>query len=121
VYLALGRHRWAGQVAKHFADGADDFPRPGTRWFRDWWRPLRDSTGGGAQVMARFFQLLATHFPCDENRRYVRDLNWGEYLHFTSGAAEGDVSELARRAFGWPHEWSAQLEQARAEFPGVTY
>ena len=28
---------------------------------------------------------------------------------------------VADRAFGWPREWSDQLEQARAQFPGVTY
>ena len=121
VYVALGRHRWATHVANLFADGTDDFPRPGTRWFRDWWRPLRGSAGGGPQVMVRFFQLLAMHFPRGADNRYTRDLTWGEYLHFTSGAARGDITELARRAFGWPNEWNAELECARAEFPAITY
>ena len=48
-------------------------------------------------------------------------MNWGEYIHFTSGAAGADLSRFADRAFGWPREWSDQLEQARAQFPGVTY
>ena len=37
----------------------------------------------------------------------------------------GALAELIRfeaaRAFGWPREWSDQLEQARAQFPGVRY
>ena len=48
-------------------------------------------------------------------------MNWGEYVHFTSGAAAADLSGQATRAFGWPDEWAGQLEQAREQFPGVTY
>jgi hypothetical protein len=48
-------------------------------------------------------------------------MNWGEYVHFTSGAAAADMSGQAARAFGWPREWAAQLEQAREQFPGITY
>ena len=38
-----------------------------------------------------------------------------------SGAAGGDVSDLARRAFGRPRRWSRELAQARDAFPAVTY
>jgi hypothetical protein len=38
-------------------------------------------------------------------------MNWGEYVHFTSGAAAADMSGQAARAFGWPREWADQLEQ----------
>jgi hypothetical protein len=48
-------------------------------------------------------------------------MNWGEYVHFTSGAAAADMSGQAARAFGWPREWADQLEHARERFPGITY
>lgn len=121
VYLALGLQQWAAAAAATFDRNADAFPRRGTHWFRDWWRPLRSGTGGGPQFMVRFFRLLAEHFPRGADTHYLRDLNWGEYLHFTSGAAGGDVTDLARHAFGWPTRWTRELEQARAEFALITY
>jgi hypothetical protein len=48
-------------------------------------------------------------------------MNWGEYIHFTSGAAGADLSTQAARAFGWPREWNGQLERARDQFPGIRY
>ncbi len=48
-------------------------------------------------------------------------MNWGEYVHFTSGAAAADMSGQAARAFGWPRERDGQLEHAREQFPGITY
>jgi hypothetical protein len=48
-------------------------------------------------------------------------MNWGEYVHFTSGAAAADMSGQAARAFGWPRKRAAQLERAREQFPGITY
>ncbi|HEY3632896.1 MAG TPA: hypothetical protein VGL21_18485 [Jatrophihabitantaceae bacterium] len=121
VYTALGLDQWATDVARNFDRNSDDFPRRGTHWFRDWWRPLRTGTGDSPQVMVRFFRLLAEHFPRGADTHYVRDLTWGEYLHFTSGAAGGDVTDLARRAFGWPRRWSRELDRARADFPAITY
>ena len=71
--------------------------------------------------MVRFFGLLAEHFPRGADTHYLRDLSWGEYLHFTSGAAGGDVTQLARQAFGWTRRWTRELARARAEFPAITY
>jgi hypothetical protein len=48
-------------------------------------------------------------------------MNWGEYVHFTSGVAAADMSGQAARAFGWPRERAGQLERAREQFPGITY
>jgi hypothetical protein len=124
VYLALGMTADAQRVFTRFTGTTDNFPRAGTRWFRDWFYPLyRDH--GGIQVMARFFKLLAMHFPkantSGGGKRYTRDLNFGEYVHFTSGAAGADVKALATTAFGWPAEREAEWQKARADFPGVTY
>ena len=112
--------REAEAVYRRFTGNADDFPRWRTRWFRDWFYPLwRDC--GQAQVMNRFFQELARHFPRDPDGTYTRRMNWGEYIHFTSGAAGADMSSQARKAFGRHRDWTKQLELARAQFPGITY
>jgi hypothetical protein len=113
LYLALGMDEHAAVVFERFESAVDDFPRPGTRWFRDWFYPLwRDY--GGAQVMTRFFALLAEHDVED-------GMSWGEYVHFTSGAAGTDVKPLAMTAFGWPDEWEDEWQAARVEYPGVVY
>jgi hypothetical protein len=120
VYTALGMHRDAKRVLRQFTGNRDDFPRPGTRWFRDWFYPLwRDC--GQAAVMDRFFRLLAAHFPQEADGTYSRRLNWGEYILFTSGAAAADLRPFATQAFGWPPEWTEQFDRAREQFPGLTY
>jgi hypothetical protein len=120
VYTALGLRHDAQRVHREFTSQADSFPRRGTRWFRDWFYPLwRDC--GQAAVMVRFFRLLAGHFPRDQGGTYTRRMNWGEYVHFTSGAAAADLSPQATRAFGRDRHRAAQLERARDQFPGITY
>ena len=71
--------------------------------------------------MDRFFKQLAGHFPQAEDGTYTRRMNWGEYIHFTGAAAGADLSSQAARAFGWPRDWTDQLERAREQFPGVRY
>jgi hypothetical protein len=120
LYTALGMHRDARRVYHQFMTNTDGFPRPGTRWFRDWFYPLWRECGQAA-VMARFFRLLSQHFPRSESGTYTRRMNWGEYIHFTSGAAAADLHSQAARAFGWPRERTGQLERAREAFTGITY
>ena len=118
LYKGLGMESDAERVFNDFSGKVEDFPRPGTRWFSDWFHPLwRDY--GGAQVMVRFYGLLGEHFPAQNQR--MGSMNWGEYIHFTSGAAETDLTELATSAFGWSEQWQAELDEARAEFPEITY
>jgi hypothetical protein len=106
--------------AEWTSDSATDpFPGANTHWFRDWFHPLWRDHGGG-MVMNRFFTLLGRHFPAN-GVRYIRDLTWGEFIHFMSGAAETDLKPLATRAFGWPIEWEQQLQAARREFPQIAY
>jgi hypothetical protein len=119
VYVALGMEEDAQRLHDQFTAGTDDFPRAGTHWFRDWFYPLWEDHGHGA-LMARFFELLAMHFP-KNGQDYARDLNWGEYVHFTSGAAGVDLQAMAEAAFGWPDAWEAELQAARLEFADVTY
>ena len=48
-------------------------------------------------------------------------MNWGEFIHFMSGAAHQDIRPLARRAFGWQREWDELYAKARQDFPGISY
>ena len=120
VYLALGLTADAQRVFTRFTNQSDSFPRAGTRWFRDWYYPLyRDR--GGVKLLTRYFQLLAQHFPKggQSGKRYSRNLNFGEYVHFMCGAAQMDCKAMAEAAFG--NAWDAQYQAARTAFPQVTY
>jgi hypothetical protein len=119
AYVALGMTAEAKRLFDRFTATTDNFPRPGTRWFRDWFYPLWKDHGG-AQVMVKFFKLLATHFP-KNGTSYSRNLNWGEFVHFMSGAAGKDLKMMATTAFGWPPEREAQFTKARADFSMITY
>jgi hypothetical protein len=119
AYVGLGLTTEAKRLFDRFTATTDDFPRAGTHWFRDWFYPLwRDH--GHAQVMVSFFKLLSQHFP-KNGTSYSRALNWGEFVHFMSGAAGTDLKALATTAFGWPPDREAQLVKARADFPMITY
>jgi hypothetical protein len=88
AYVALGMDADAKRVFDRFTATTDGFPRAGTHWFRDWFYPLWKDHGH-AQVMVKFFKLLSMYFPKGngKNPSYTRDLNWGEFVHFMSGAA----------------------------------
>jgi hypothetical protein len=121
LYVALGE---TDQVTTWYAQWTaatwtDPFPVANTHWFRDWSFPLwRDH--GGAATLSRFFALLARDFPARDGV-YTRDLNWGEFVHFMSGAAGVDLKPLATAAFGWPADWETELQAARTTFPQITY
>ena len=122
LYRALGMSAEAQSLRDQWLDPAhyDNFPRRQTHWFRDWFYPLwRDHAG--ADVMSRFFVLLSSNFPTRDGTDYARSMNWGEYVHFTSGAAQTDLRPLATAAFGWPTEWEAQYQKARTDFPKIVY
>jgi hypothetical protein len=117
LYLGLGMAGDAQRVLTRFMNQTDNFPRAGTRWFRDWYYPLWKDHGGSA-MLSKFFQLLAQHLP-KSGRRYARNLNFGEYVHFMCGAAAFDCHAQAVTAFG--NAWEAQYQKARTDFPAITY
>jgi hypothetical protein len=125
LYVGLGLEDEARSAFDRFTAQSDDFPRPGTHWFRDFFHPAwRDH--GRSKLMANFFRLLARHYPKGpegdgQTLHYTREMNWGEFFHFMSGAAGQDLRPLAPKAFGWPSEWENQYAQARAEFPEIRY
>jgi hypothetical protein len=125
LFVGLGLEREARRAFDEFTAQSDDFPRPGTHWFRDFFYPAwRDH--GRSRLMVSFFRLLAQHYPKGPEEKgkrlhYTREMNWGEFIHFMSGAARKDLRPLARKAFGWPAEWEKQYRNARHEFPGIAY
>ncbi|MGN8067611.1 discoidin domain-containing protein [Mucilaginibacter sp. SG564] len=131
VYLGLGRNDDAQRWYNLVLGGSDPYPRANTHWFKDWWYPLYTQHGGTA-VLNKYFTLLAANFPkhvvsngVTNINEYSRDLSFGEFVHFWSGAAGADLKQLALTAFGNKDEqgndWTIQLEQAKATFPNVTY
>jgi hypothetical protein len=131
VYLGLNRNEDAVRWNNMMLQTSDDFPRPGTHWFRDWFLPIYTNYGK-TKVLNGFFVTLAKYFPKrtfnngkQTYPEYTRDMNMGEFIHFWSGAANADLKELAISAFGEKDEqgndWVAQLEQAKKDFPDIKY
>jgi hypothetical protein len=125
LYAALGLKSDARRIYEKWYNQTDDFPRPGTHWFRDFFYPLWREHGH-AQVMVNFFELVAKYFPRgpygkDKHPRYTRRMNWGEFIHFMSGAAHKNLKPLARKAFGWPAEWDDLYKKARDDFLEIKY
>jgi len=115
VYFGLGRTddvtRWYNQVINN----VDNFPRAGTQWFKNWFYPIWRMYGQSS-VLSKFYQLMAQYFP-KNGMKYSRDMNWGEFVHFWSGAAQKNLKAQATTAFGWPNDWETMFQKARSDFP----
>lgn len=127
VFLGLGKTDAAKALYDKHINYSDNFPSPGTYWFRDWFYPIYKNYGG-SKVLNEFFELLAEHFPKmpdpendNKNLIYSRRMNYGEFFHFWSGAAGANLKDQATLAFGWRTEWEAQFIQAQKDFPEITY
>ncbi len=121
VYLGLNMpdeaERWKNLALN---GAAENFPSANAHWFRDWLYPWYNDHGK-TQVLVKFFKLASENFPKYDNGTYRRTMNWGEYIHFSSGAAGVDMKGLATTAFGWNAAWEQELMQARLAFPNVNY
>lgn len=115
VYVGLGRSSDVTRWYNLMINGTDSFPRANTHWFRDWFYPIYSKYGGSA-VLNRYFVLVAQYFPKNGSDN-ARDMNWGEFVHFWSGAAGVNLKSLATTAFGWPSDWETQFNQAQKDFP----
>jgi hypothetical protein len=115
VYLGLGKTSEATRWYNQMQSSTAAFPVAGTHWFRDWFYPIYHNYGG-TQVLNRFFTMLAQYFP-KSGGSYSRDMNWGEFIHFWSGAAGVSLKPLASAAFGWTTTFETQFNQARIDFP----
>lgn len=113
VYKSMGWTSEANRWYNEKMNTVDDFPRAGTRWFRNWFYPIYNKYGGAA-CLVKFFRLLGENIP-------DRDMNWGEFVHFWSGAAGVNLKDQATTAFGWSSTYENQLLKARNNFPDITY
>ena len=123
VYDGLGmtveRDRWRDKMMAT----TDNIPVVGVNWFRDFWFPLYNEYGG-SDVLRNYFKVLSENFPTvsrpyngKEGKSYATRLNWGEFIHFWSGAAGADVSQLAADAFGWTPDYARQFQTAQRSYP----
>jgi len=131
VYLGLGRTADATRWYNLVNPGSEAYPRSGTHWFRDWFYPIYNGYGGKT-TLNKFFTLLAQYFPKHTVSNgtfsfpeYTRGMNFGEFVHFWSGAAGADLKQLALTAFGnldeSGNDWTVQLTQAKTSFPAIKY
>lgn len=131
VYLGLGRTEDAQRWFTKLQTTTDSYPKAGTRWFTDWFYPIY-MQHGKTKVLNNFFVLLAKHFPkktfnngTSSYPEYSRNLNFGEFIHFWSGAAGTNLTSLAITAFGnrdeQGNDWTAQFNQAKLTFPDIKY
>jgi hypothetical protein len=119
LYVALGLTSTASSALSQFNSLSNSQPYAGTFWFRDWFYPLwRDH--GRAQVFANYMSLLQDHYPVD-NDGWMPTMNYGQYIHFMSGAAGENLEPLARDAFQWHPDFDAELAAAKADFSAITY
>lgn len=115
VYKRLGWDLEAASVLADMETKQDNFPRPGTRWFKNWFYPIY-TTADSSDALNRYFDLLAAYFP-QRNGSYTRGLNMGEFVHFWSGAAQYNLKAQADTAFGWSEAYEAQFRQAQIDYP----
>lgn len=119
VYLGLGRTSDATRWYNLVINGSDNFPVAGTKWFKNWFFPIY-SNYGETKALQNYFLLLSQYFPKSANE-YTRDMNWGEFIHFWSGAAGVNLKDMATKAFGWTTTTDNQFKQAQKDFPKITY
>lgn len=121
VYKGIGKDDFAQQFHDEMMNQYDNYPQPNTQWFKDWFYPVY-SQYGESQVLNNFYDLLAEHFPKNnQGNAFSRRMDMGEFVHFWSGAAGVDLQPLAEEAFGWPEEWDTQLANAKETFSGIQY
>ncbi|CAF0815678.1 unnamed protein product [Didymodactylos carnosus] len=121
VYKGLSLHSDAKRFKNSVIGGTSNVPKPNTYWFRDWLLPWY-TKGGGTKSLVNFFRLLSQNFPKHSGtNRYSRQMNWGEFIHFSSGAAGANMKNQAKIAFGWTNDMEKQFNKARSDFPNVKY
>jgi hypothetical protein len=123
VLMNVGMEDEAGRVFTQMQSQYDSFPRANSQWFKNWFYPIY-SKYGHAAVLSKYFKLLASNFPKKKNTigyEYTRNLNWGEFIHFWSGAAGVNLKAQATLAFGWSMEWEQEFKNAQEDFPAVKY
>lgn len=116
AYLGTGLTADADRWHTRMLANRDNFPRANTAWYKDWFHPIWRDHGKGA-VLSKYFQVLADNYQ-KHNGKYARDMNYGEFVHFWSGAAGVNLKARATTAFGWPHGVRAAVQAGADRLPG---
>ena len=114
LYKTFGMEADAKRWEMFMETSFTNSPIPETYWSYDWFYPIYQNYGK-KEVLKNFFRLVGEHFP--ENRK----LNFGEFVHFFSGAAGADLQPYAVKAFSWPDTFANELQNAKSEFPMIQY
>ena len=121
VYKGLGLNAEAERFKNAVSGQTNNIPKPNTYWFRDWLLPWY-TRGSGTKALVNFFKLLSQHFPKQSGtNRYTRSMNWGEFIHFSSGAVGANMKNQAAVAFGWTTDMENQFNKARRDFANIIY
>ncbi|HVY30302.1 MAG TPA: hypothetical protein VHB79_27280 [Polyangiaceae bacterium] len=118
LLLGLGMATEADKAWHDFEPIAQVYPAANSYWFSDFYSPVYKDHGKTKQL-TQFFALLTQYYGAPG--QIMPPMNWGEYIHFMSGAAGADVTEQATYAFGWDDTWQAQLDQAKTDYPAIKY
>jgi len=119
IYTILNMKEDAQRIKDSALKSIVNYPSLDSNWFRDWFLIIYENYDGGF-TLGNFFRTLSSNFPII-GFGYQRDVNMGEFIHFSSAAAGEDLQEVAESAFGWNSVWNTELRQARADFPSVNY
>jgi hypothetical protein len=82
---------------------------------------------GGTDMLNRFWQLQKQYYKMKNGSFQGNSANpggrgnLGELIHFWSGACQVDVKPFAVKAFGWNGQYEAWWQQARIDYPFITY
>ena len=118
LYLGLGMDAEASQAWDEYQAIAMTYPVPESYWFSDFFYPLwRDH--GKTRLLSDFFALLDKNYPAVNH--VMAPMDWGQFIHFMSGAARVEAKTQATYAFGWNDTWEAQFQKAKTDFPAIKY
>ena len=120
IYLGLGMEADAKRIYENDINKSEDFPNKNTFWLKNWFFPIYNNYGKTA-LLTRYFKLLSDHFPQNAKGQYVRDLTFGEFIHFWSAAAKVNLKNQAIVAFGWNDIWQQEWKEAQAMYPNFEY
>jgi hypothetical protein len=118
LLLGLGMSAAADTAWHDFEPIAQVYPVANSYWFSDFYSPVYKAHGK-TKLLQQFFALLGQYYGA--SGQIMPPMNWGEYIHFMSGAAAADVKEQATYAFGWTDEWQSQLAKAKTDYPAIKY
>lgn len=130
VFTKLGRKDHAADWFRRLQTSQNTHYGGGKRYFffRDWFYPIY-SQHGGIATFDRYFMLLSRYFPKKEitvgggakAHEYARRATYGEVLHFFCAASRFDLRQQYAKAFGWDAKIEAEWNQARRDFPKLSY